>query len=284
MGTSKNCFLPKIYLYKESGFILIFKGISKKQFLDVPLYLSGKWGLLMRNFASISTFIIAIVVFASSCATLNTQDTKLVDQLKAENRVCSQNLNLFMRENDVLKAENAKYKKENVNLQSRNNLLQSDLNALQTKYTNDIAMWNQRYTALQQKYDVFVKQSDVKLQELDQRNKELEKKMADEIARLNEVIRKQEVDFIKEKENIVNQNAKKEIEYQTTIDNLQKQVTSLTSEKEQLKSRLAEAEVLIQKIQKELDEMKKSSVAEPKKALDTGSETKKDEQKKEESK
>ncbi|MEJ5362792.1 MAG: hypothetical protein WHV26_12095 [Spirochaetota bacterium] len=238
----------------------------------------------MRNFASISTFVIAIVVFASSCATLNTQDTKLVDQLKAENRVCSQNLNLFMRENDVLKAENAKYKKENVNLQSRNNLLQSDLNALQTKYNNDIAMWNQRYNSLQQKYDVFVKQSDVKLQELDQRNKELEKKMADEIARLNEVIRKQEVDFIKEKENIVNQNAKKEIECQTTIDSLQKQVASLSSEKEQLKSRLAEAEVLIQKMQKELDDMKKASVTEINKAEDTGTETTKDEQKKEESK
>ncbi len=236
----------------------------------------------MQSSTILLSFVIVVVL--SSCATMGTQDTKLVDQLKAENRVCSQNLNLFMRENDVLKAENAKYKRENADVKSRNAVLQSDLNALATKYKNDIAMLNERYASLQQKYDVFVKQSDSKIQELEQRNKELEKKMADEIARLNEVIRKQEVDFIKEKENIINQNTKKEIEYQATIDSLQKQVTALTSEREQLKSRIAEAEVLIQKMQKELDEVKKAGVTEMKKSEDTVSETKKDNQKQEESK
>jgi chromosome segregation ATPase len=203
------------------------------------------------------SYIVAIPIFLLSfllsCATMNTGDTRLIDQLKAENRVCSQNLNLFMRENDVLKAENAKYKKENNALRSSNTLLKSDIGALQTRYKNDIAMWDERYNTLQQKYDVFVKQSDAKVQELTALNKTLEKRMADEIARLNEVIRKQEVDFIKEKETIINQNAKKEMECQSTIDTLQKQVTTLTQEKEQLKSKLTEMEITCEKLKQQLD-------------------------------
>jgi len=211
------------------------------------------------------SYIVAIPIFLLSfllsCATMNTGDTRLIDQLKAENRVCSQNLNLFMRENDVLKAENAKYKKENNTLRSSNNLLKSDISALQTRYKNDIAMLDERYNTLQQKYDVFVKQSDAKVQELTELNKTLEKRMADEIARLNEVIRKQEVDFIKEKEIIINQNAKKEMEYQSTIDTLQKQVTTLTQEKEQLKSRLTEIEVSCEKLQQELKLLQKDKTS-----------------------
>ncbi len=207
------------------------------------------------------SYIVTIPIFLLSCATMNTADTRLVDQLKAENRVCSQNLNLFMRENDVLKAENAKYKKENNTLRSSNNLLKSDISALQTRYKNDIAMLDERYNTLQQKYDVFVKQSDAKVQELTELNKTLEKRMADEIARLNEVIRKQEVDFIKEKEIIINQNAKKEMEYQSTIDTLQKQVTTLTQEKEQLKSRLTEIEVSCEKLQQELKLLQKDKTS-----------------------
>lgn len=212
---------------------------------------------MVMKVMAVTNLIAGVLMFTASCATLAPRDDKLVDQLKAENRVCSQNLNLFMRENDVLKTEIIKLKQHNADLKSRNNLFKSDLTALQAKYKNDSAVWNERYSSLQQKYDVFVKQSDDKVQELTHLNKALEKRMADEIARLAEAIRRQEVDFIKEKEALVSQNTKKELEYQAAIDAMQKQLTVLSSENEVLKSRFLEAESQLEAVKKDLEALQK---------------------------
>lgn len=124
-----------------------------------------------------------------SCASMPGNDPENPrDQLKAENRMMKRNLNLSLRENEVLKVENAALKAEKDGLKA-------DIASLTAKYHEEIARLNDQYDDLCSRFDALERESDAMISDLIELNADLEKNYSAEISVLKESLKDQADSF-----------------------------------------------------------------------------------------
>ena len=199
--------------------------------------------ILNHRISTVKYIFCAALLLPVSCNSFNiTEGGNGTEQVKAENRIMKKNLMLALRENSVLKDENIQYKDENSRQKTKITLLESEMESLKKKYEQDIALLNEKYDNLNRKNLILEQESSSKIQELTAVNKALEGKMAVEITRLNENIRRQEETFNKERAEIETAFTAKELEYQKQLAQLKKDILTATMELESVKLKLAESE------------------------------------------
>ncbi|MFZ2634079.1 MAG: hypothetical protein WA081_14430 [Desulfosalsimonadaceae bacterium] len=152
-------------------------------------------------------FILPALYLALACASMPTmpmgQNQALAkDQVHAQNRIMKKNLDLALRENEVLKTENEQYKSHVKELDCTISTLNADMESLTTKYNEDtaslneeIAELNNSYETLHNDFTLLEQESGQRISELTEQNHGLEKQLAAETTRLNSVIKDQKASF-----------------------------------------------------------------------------------------
>jgi len=152
-------------------------------------------------------FLIFFAGLSFSCASLPVMPTAQnhaggSDQVNAENRMMKKNLELALRENEVVKTENARYKSQVKKLKKEVSSLNDDLASLTLKYDEDTTRLNDEITRINESYDILVndftradEENRQAISELTSQNTGLQKQLADETDRLNTAIKDQKALF-----------------------------------------------------------------------------------------
>jgi chromosome segregation ATPase len=155
-------------------------------------------------------FILPALCLSLACASMPTMPTMPMggnqeitkDQVHAENRVMKKNLELALRENEVLKTENAQYKSQVKAQSSEISALNDDIASLNTRYDEETTRLGEEITRLNESYEIvvndftlFEQESSQKINALTGQNAGLEKQLADETARLNGINKDQKASF-----------------------------------------------------------------------------------------
>lgn len=196
------------------------------------------------------------------------------EKFQAEYRLMKNNLNLAMRENEVVKGENGQLK-DNVSA------LQTDLASLHQKYDQDMASMTGKLESLQVRFQDLETQSNAKIQELTDLHLAVENKLAQETTRFEETLKTQqeksnserqamESDFAAQKADYENRLAllSKDLnEKQTALTALKKDHTKAKSKIETMQKTIADNQKMMGTMQKSIDDYN-ATLATMRKSLD----------------
>lgn len=146
------------------------------------------------------------------------------NQLFAENSMMKKRLPLVERESDVLKKENRQYRTKIQELEAQNKKLSLELTSLNEKYTNDVAIDEEEINYLHELIQRIEKENSERIEELISQKKVLEAKLARDTQALKEEIAAQKSAFVKEREQILQENAKRDLSQTLEINSLKKEI------------------------------------------------------------
>ena len=198
-----------------------------------------------RTLALILLLAVFVLLSSLSCTAI-VKDNKqpLNSQLFAENSTMKKRLPLIERENDVLKKENQQHRTKIHDLEMQNKQLAAVLTSLNEKYTNDMATGEEQILDLESTISEMEQETAERIELLTAQKNILEEKLVRETKVLNEKLVKQKTAFNQEREQILQQNAKKELDWSTEIGVLKKQLEPMEMQISSLK--LAINEISIQ--------------------------------------
>ncbi len=201
-------------------------------------------------------FLITILM-ASACAPYPGSNANLPgEQLNAENRLMKNNLDLALRENEVIKEENKQYKTKTANLNSEIQRLNEVTTGLKRKYTIDMAMMTDRYNTLQDQYNLLQTTSDSKIMELAAQNLELDRRMKNEISSLNSKMEIQKASFEKARQSQTQNFAAKKKEFETELASIKQTLAEKETVIASMKAANDQSQLQIDKLLQEIDSYK----------------------------
>ncbi len=186
-----------------------------------------------------------IMLFSFSCSAI-VKDSRqpFNNKLMAESSMMKKRLPLIERECAVLEKENQLHKIKIQELEARNAQLDEVLASQKETYANDMAAGEAQISSLQETIQQQELENSRKVEELIARNKDLEEKMMKENLALHEQITKQKKAFAQEREQMMQDGAKKELALTTEVDHLEQQLAP--KEREIASLKLAINEISIQ--------------------------------------
>ncbi|PIP41570.1 MAG: hypothetical protein COX19_03210 [Desulfobacterales bacterium CG23_combo_of_CG06-09_8_20_14_all_51_8] len=166
-------------------------------------------------------FLFFLLSLVTSCASIPGRgpDTP-EDHIKAENRMMNKNLDLALRENEVLKTENMGYKSDVATLNEKVLNLNAEIQSVNKKYNEDMAQMNESYEDLCLRFESLERESDVTIAELTDINMALEKKNADEITKFKGLLQAQSDSFNSERDSL-------KAEFASRMMEMEKQLASV---------------------------------------------------------
>lgn len=188
---------------------------------------------------------VSFVVLLSLSCTAAVKDGKqpFNSQLLAENSMMKKRLPLIERESDVLKKENQQHRMKIQDLETQNKQLGLELTSLSEKYTNDMVIGEEQISNLQETIQEIEKENSESIEALISHNKFLEEKLVRESQALNEQIVMQKAAFNQEREQIVQENAKRELNLSNQLGVLNKKLASRELEISSLKLAISETSI-----------------------------------------
>jgi chromosome segregation ATPase len=166
------------------------------------------------------------------------------------------NLDLALRENEVLKKENNHHKAEAARLDREIRRLNGGIETLNLKYDADIAAMTKQYDDLLDQYTSLETSSKDKIQELTDRNLQLTRRMEEEIVRLNTAMANERASFEKTRQALELLHTEKEKEFATRLSSLEAALTEKEAAVESITAMYDEAQSKIETLQQELDNYK----------------------------
>ena len=132
----------------------------------------------------------------------------------------NKNLDLALRENEVLKTENMGYKSDVATLNEKVLNLNAEIQSVNKKYNEDMAQMNESYEDLCLRFESLERESDVTIAELTDINMALEKKNADEITKFKGLLQAQSDSFNSERDSL-------KAEFASRMMEMEKQLASV---------------------------------------------------------
>jgi len=176
---------------------------------------------IIRTIALNICAVSLVALLSLSCtATMKDGMQPSDNQLLAENSMMKKRLPLVERESDVLKKENRQYRMKVQELEEKNKQLNLELE----KYTNDVAIGEEEINYLHELIQRIEKENSEKIEELISHKKVLEAKLARETHALKEEIATQKSAFVKEREQILQESAKRDLSKNLEINSLKKEL------------------------------------------------------------
>ncbi len=203
---------------------------------------------------AINISMLIFLLFCISCATSVKQDAPFTNShLFAEHSMMKKRLPLIERENDILKKENHQQRTKVQRLETHIKGLALDLAAIKEKYDEDMA-------ALKEKYAKDVAAGEKQVNNLQELIQTIENDRTEDMATLNEKMLKQNDEFMRQCEQIIKKNAKKESMLSNQIEDLGKtlkskalEVSSLQAANHEFSTKLDEANALVEALKKAWD-------------------------------
>jgi chromosome segregation ATPase len=211
--------------------------------------------MLYRNNGMLYVFNIFAMVFllvgCISCAgSIKGDDPSLNSRLLAENSSIKKRLPLIERENDILSRENHQNRTKIQDLETKIEKLGSELTLLNEKYAADMAADEEQIEGLQ-----------LAIQEIEKESTEKIEKLTKEVQARNDLIVTQKEAFDRERDQMVQENANRELALSRQIDDLKNTIAANALEKASLEtavseisSKLDEQTALAQALSKARDE------------------------------
>ncbi len=182
-----------------------------------------------------------VLLFLLSCTAAHQNNQQAgSSQLHAENSMMKKRLPLIERESDVLKKENQQYRIKMQDLEMQNKQLGTDLVSLREQYEIDMAAGNQQISSLLEEIQKNEQESRANIDRLMADNKALKEKMTRDLRALKDQIVMQKAAFNKDREKIVQENAKKELNLTNKLDTADKELTIKKAEISSLQSSISE--------------------------------------------
>ena len=170
------------------------------------------------------------------------------EQLKAEYHLMKNNLNLAMRENEVVKGENRICKSEIRQLKKDAAGLRSDIVKLNRNYEQDMTRMHEQYGALEIQYKTLEEKSNAKIQELTDLNTNTLQRLSRETVQFNLALNRQKAEFRAEREALKADFSRKTKEYEGGLNDMAKRLAEKETENDSLNSALAQAAIEIEKL------------------------------------
>jgi chromosome segregation ATPase len=166
-----------------------------------------------------------VALLSLSCtATMKDGMQRSDNQLLAENSMMKKRLPMVERESDVLKKESRQYRMKVQELEAQNKKLSLELTSLNEKYTNDVAIGEEKISYLHEFVQKIEKENSERIEEFIALNEVLETNFARESQALKEQISTQKASFVKEREQILEENAKRDLNQSIEINTLKKEL------------------------------------------------------------
>lgn len=161
-------------------------------------------------------------------------------QLLAENSMMKKRLPLIERESDVLKKENQQQKMKIQDLELQNKQLGTDLAVLHEKYASDMAVGNQQISSLEETLQAKEQESRISIDRLMADHQALKEKMDRDLRALKDQIVMQKAAFNQQRDQLVQENSKRELRLTNKLGGAEKKLAVKESELSSLKSSIAE--------------------------------------------
>ena len=214
---------------------------------------------LSRTLSVCSVSMMLIVCMA--CPAPVKEDAQLLNgRILAENSTMKKRLPLIERENDVLKKENLQHRMKVLELESQIKQMGLELSSLDEKYTKDMAAGAEQINRLQETIQRMEQESSARIRELTSKNAALKAKMDREVQGLKDQMAKQNDAHIQERKQIMQENAQREFDLTTRLDNLKKaleakdlEIASRKMAMDEISSKLGETTALSESMKKSRD-------------------------------
>jgi chromosome segregation ATPase len=215
----------------------------------------------LRRTLGLCSVSLILMMVCTACPAPVKEDAQLLNgRILAENSTMKKRLPLIERENDVLKKENLQHRMKVLDLESQVKQLGLELASLNDKYTKDMAAGAEQIKKLQETIQEIEQESSTRIQELTSRNAALKAKMAREVRDLKDQMAKQNDAHIKERKQIMQENAQREFDLTSRLDALKKaleakdlEIASRKMAMDEISSKLGEATALSDSLQKSQD-------------------------------
>lgn len=211
----------------------------------------------MRNLFILLVFFAAVV----SCTAKNgihgfriTDEPKTDEQMRAEYHLMRNNLNLAIRENEVVKGENRICQAEIRQLKKEVRGLDAELKLLNEHYEQDMARMQEQYRTLETQNRILDEQSTARIQELMDANAKALAKLAKERDLFNQALKKQKADFREEREALKTDFFRQIKEYEDRLKLAETELKEREADNELLNAAMLQAENRIDILTKALAE------------------------------
>ena len=193
--------------------------------------------------------LIPAAVLSLSCMTMNVpESTPAGEVLASENRILNKRVTMLTRQNSICVEENLICRKNLDNKNAQYGKLKSDMDSMEKKLLGDISLLEGKNSNLLEKNAILEKESTEKLRELSTLAKQIEKKLGDEIAGLNAMIRKNSDDFSRQKEQLMLLISQKDFDHSKELEDRKKiisekegEIADLTGKNAELSLKLVQA-------------------------------------------
>ena len=161
-------------------------------------------------------------------------------QLLAENSMMKKRLPLIERESDVLKKENQQQRMKIQDLELQNKQLGTELAVLREKYESDMAVGNQQISSLEETLQEKEQESRISIDRLMADHQALKEKMDRDLRALKDQIVMQKAAFNQQRDQLVQENSKRELSLTNKLGAAEKKLAVKESEILSLQSSSAE--------------------------------------------
>lgn len=199
----------------------------------------------MRNLFVFLIFGAAVV----SCTAINgmhgprtMDEPKTDEQMRAEYHLMRNNLNLAVRENEVVKEENRICHAEIRQLKKEIRGLHAERRQLNQRYEQDMTRMQEQYRTLETQNRILDEQRTTRIQELTDANTRLSDKLATERGQFNQALKKQKADFREERETLKTVFSRQKKDYEGRLKLVEKELAEKEAENEALNTGLTQAE------------------------------------------
>jgi len=200
-----------------------------------------------------------VALLSLSCtATVHEGQQTFSSQFLAEHSMMRKRLPLIERESDVLKTENQQYRAKIYDLEKENKQLGQTLTSLKEKYADDMALGAEAIDTLQETMQKIEHENSDSIAVLVSENRGLEEKLARDIQALNEKIEIQKEVCSQEREQLVQENAQKELKWSTELGMLKKELEPKNVQISSLKLAISEISIQLGAATSLSDTLKKS--------------------------
>ena len=194
-------------------------------------------------------------IFIAGCAGLSRQD-KSPDQIAAEKALTSKKTALLERENQVLRDENLELTRSSEMLKADGEKKQVEFSANENRRNAELRAAEANIANLTQKIAILESESGGKIKQLTQLNEQLAERHTKEREKLQEDLKRAQVEGAAEKERLTREAAEKQFAHGKEVQELKQRAAEKEKEIDEMRRALASLRENEARLQKEIQELK----------------------------
>jgi chromosome segregation ATPase len=209
----------------------------------------------MSRYCLCLTFYSLLWIFTAGCAGLARQD-KSPDQIAAEKALTGKKTALLERENQVLRDENLELTRSGELIRADLEKKQAEFSANDARRAAELKSAEANIANLTQKIAILESESGGKIKQLTQLNEQLSERHTKEREKLQEDLKRAQVEGAAEKDRLIREAAEKQFAHGKEVQELKQRTSEKEKEIDEMRRALATLRENEARLQKEIQELK----------------------------